>query len=111
MNELTQSSFKQHLQSCLEALHDQLASGGLIEQADDDKTAKHESLGFKEVEASMKASIQREIQALTKVMDELDEDFDRCIDCCDRIPHKRLMLVPSSRYCTACAAKAENTRS
>lgn len=68
------------------------------------RLTRMEAIGSKEVAESALQSAKAKLANLETALTKVDDpDFGICIRCSHPIPHGRIMLMPESVWCVACA--------
>jgi len=115
---MTMTSTKEELRTAIEARIESLTEeialreSNIAPVAPDNaigRLSRMEGLVEQEVSERALANAQRNLHALKLALGRLDDDdFGLCVECDTPIPAARLLAVPESRMCVACAAKLES---
>ena len=73
------------------------------------RLTRMEAISAKSINEANLANARFKLEKLKNILADMDEDpdFGLCIECGEKIPFGRLMLVPESRMCVQCAGKHE----
>ncbi len=73
------------------------------------RLSRMEAISAKSINEANLASARVKLEKLKNILVDMDEDpdFGLCVECGEKIPFGRLMLVPESRMCVQCAGKHE----
>lgn len=72
------------------------------------RLSRMEAIGAKSINEAALTRAKMKLEQLKSVLAELDDpDFGICIECDEKIPIGRIMLMPESRLCVQCAGNLE----
>lgn len=105
------SKIREHIQEKIESLKREIAAFELITKPISPDNAigrltRMEAINSKSInDATLNAS-KATLSKLEAVLPKIDDpDFGFCIECEEPIPFARLMIVPETDFCVACAEK------